>query len=94
MLSTNLGRLRVIGFLEGMSFIILVGIGMPLKYYYDYPEANEVIGMAHGVLFILYVLLVIVVKFQLNWSFGKMLLALIASVLPFGTFVADWKLFR
>jgi integral membrane protein len=94
LLNSHLGRLRLIGFLEGMSFLILMGIGMPLKYYGGYPHATQDIGMAHGVLFILYVILVFPVKNEYNWSIKTTALALLASVLPFGTFVADAKIFK
>lgn len=94
LLKTQLGRLRIVGFAEGISFLLLLGIAMPLKYIMGLPAAVRVIGMAHGVLFVLYVLLVIVVKIERNWSFTKMLLALLASLVPFGTFWADAKLFR
>jgi integral membrane protein len=91
---TQLGRLRIIGFAEGVSFLILLGIAMPLKYLMGLPESVRVTGMVHGLLFVLYVLLVIQVKLERDWSFRKMLLALLASLIPFGTFWADVKLFR
>jgi integral membrane protein len=94
LVKTQLGRLRIIGFAEGLSFLILLGIAMPLKYFFGLPETVRVVGMAHGLLFVLYVLLVIQVKIEYNWSFRKMVLALMASVVPFGTFWADAKLFR
>ena len=94
LLKTQLGRLRIIGFAEGLSFLILLGIAMPLKYFFGLPETVRVVGMAHGLLFVLYVLLVIQVKVEYGWSLRKMLLALLASVVPFGTFWADAKLFR
>jgi integral membrane protein len=94
LVKTQLGRLRIIGFAEGLSFLILLGIAMPLKYFFGLPETVRVVGMAHGLLFVLYVLLVIQVKIEYGWSFKKMLLALLASVIPFGTFWADAKLFR
>ncbi len=94
LVKTQLGRLRIIGFAEGLSFLILLGIAMPLKYFFGLPETVRVVGMAHGLLFVLYVLLVIQVKIEYGWSFRKMLLALLASVVPFGTFWADAKLFR
>jgi integral membrane protein len=94
LVKTQLGRLRIIGFAEGLSFLILLGIAMPLKYFFGLPETVRVVGMAHGLLFVLYVLLVIQVKIEYNWSFRKMVLALLASVVPFGTFWADAKLFR
>jgi integral membrane protein len=94
LLKTAIGRLRVIGFLEGVSFLVLLFIAMPLKYIYDMPETNMVVGMAHGLLFILYIFSVIQVAIELSWNFRKVLLAFAASVIPFGTFYADAKLFK
>ncbi|UOQ54830.1 DUF3817 domain-containing protein [Hymenobacter cellulosivorans] len=91
---TPLGRLRVVGFLEGVSFLVLLGIAMPLKYLAGQPEAVKAVGMAHGVLFVLYVLLVLQVSILHSWSWGKALLALVVSFLPFGTFWAEKKLFQ
>jgi integral membrane protein len=94
MLSSPLGRLRIIGFLEGLSFIILLGIAMPLKYYADMPQAVRIVGMAHGILFIAFIFLTLQAKFIYQWSFGKMLLLWLASVIPLGTFYADYKILR
>jgi integral membrane protein len=94
LLRTSLGRLRTVGFLEGVSFLVLLGIAMPLKYLAGQPEAVRLVGMAHGVLFVLYVLLVIQAALEHSWTWQKTLLALVVSVLPFGTFWADKKLFR
>jgi len=91
---THLGRLRLIGFLEGISFILLVGVAMPLKYIWGYQHATWDIGMAHGFLFISYIIAVIPVKFDLNWNLKTTFLVLLASLLPFGTFVAEFKIFR
>ena len=86
--------LRVIALFEGLSFLILMGIAMPLKYYADSPKAVEIVGMAHGILFVLYCFNVVFAHFRFDWTYKKTGLALLASVLPFGTFVADVKLFR
>ncbi|TGE23576.1 DUF3817 domain-containing protein [Hymenobacter metallicola] len=94
LLRTSLGRLRAIGFLEGVSFLVLLGIAMPLKYLAGQPEAVRLVGMAHGLLFVLYVLLVLQVSIARSWSWRKALLALAVSVIPFGTFWADKKLFQ
>lgn len=92
-LSSNpLGRLRIVAFLEGFSFLAL-GFTMVLKYYYDSPKPNYVVGMAHGVLFIIYVFLVLQVAFLYKWNFLKIMLAFVASLIPFGTFYADKKFF-
>jgi integral membrane protein len=93
-LRTSLGRLRVVGFLEGISFLVLLGIAMPLKYLAGQPEAVRIVGMAHGVLFVAYVLLVLQVSIERSWSWKKALLALAVSVVPFGTFWAEKKLFQ
>jgi integral membrane protein len=93
-LTTALGQLRLIGFLEGLSFIILLGIAMPLKYTWNMPEAVRIIGLAHGILFIVYNLYVIRVQIQRQWSLKVVSLAMAASFLPFGTFYADAKIFR
>jgi integral membrane protein len=94
MLSTTISRLRVIGFLEGVSFLVLLGIAMPLKYLMGRPEAVRGVGMAHGLLFVLYVLLVIQATIEYSWPFRKALLALVVSVLPFGTFWAEKRLYH
>ena len=93
LLKTTIGRLRVIAFAEGVSFLLILFVSMPLKYAFDMPEANEYIGMLHGVLFILYVLAVVTTKIKYNWSTKTMFIALLVSVIPFGTFWADKKIF-
>lgn len=94
LLYSHLGRLRIIGFLEGLSFILLVGVAVPLKYIGGYQHATWEIGLIHGVLFISYVIAAIPVKFDLNWNLKTTFLVLLASLLPFGTFVAEYKIFR
>ncbi|MES2731864.1 MAG: DUF3817 domain-containing protein [Bacteroidota bacterium] len=94
LLKTSLGRLRIVGFLEGTSFLFLLGIAMPLKYLAGQPEAVKVTGMVHGLLFLLYILYLIQVKVEMQWSISKTLVAFVASLIPFGTFYADVKLFR
>jgi integral membrane protein len=89
MLTTPLGRLRAIGMLEGISFLVLLGVAMPLKYLAGQPMAVRVVGMAHGVLFVLYVLAVVHVKFARRWPVDRAMTALVAAVLPFGPFVFD-----
>jgi len=94
LLNTTLGRLRVIAFVEGISFLVLLFIAMPLKYMAGQPEAVRQVGMAHGVLFVLYVLLLVLVKAEYDWTWKKTGIAFLASVVPFGTFWADKKLFQ
>ncbi|HEY0897321.1 MAG TPA: DUF3817 domain-containing protein [Sphingobacteriaceae bacterium] len=92
MLKNPLDRFRFVAFLEGCSFLLL-GVTMILKYQYAMPGPNYVVGMAHGILFILYVLLLLQVTVHYKWSVGKAVLAFAASLLPFGTFYADKKMF-
>lgn len=93
-LKTPLGRLRVIGWWEGVSFLVLLLVAMPLKYFWDMPMAVRVVGMAHGVLFMLYVLAAIQAALEYDWPWKKAALVLLASVLPAGPFVVDAKLLR
>ncbi len=85
-------QFKIITILEGISFLVLLGIAMPLKYIWEHPEATEIVGMAHGILFIAYVLMAVFIRKQLNWNLKTTFLALTASVLPFGPFVVDRKL--
>lgn len=93
-LKTALGRLRVIGWWEGVSFLLLLGIAMPLKYFADSPGAVRVVGMAHGLLFVLYVLAAIHAALEHEWSWKRLGLVLLASVLPAGPFIVDARLLR
>jgi len=90
---TTLGQLRVVGFVEGWSFIILCGIAMPLKYFAESPAAVYYTGRIHGALFIAYVLYVLKVGTERSRSFKTIVLALAASIIPFGTFYADKHIF-
>ena len=85
-------QFRLIGTLEGLSFLLLLGIAMPLKYLAGIPEPVKLLGWAHGLLFVLYLLYVASAKWKLQWSYTQMLLAAFASVVPFGPFVVDRKL--
>lgn len=93
LLKTPLGRLRIIAFFEGVSFLLILFVTMPLKYAFDMPEPNKFIGMSHGLLFVLYGFLVIQVWILESWTSKKGFLALLASIIPFGTFWADKNLF-
>jgi integral membrane protein len=71
---------------EGISFLVLLGIAMPLKYAAHMPAATMVFGMIHGLLFLAYVGLAYGVKQTQNWDAKRFLVVLIASVLPTGPF--------
>jgi integral membrane protein len=91
---TSLGRLRVIGWWEGVSFLLLLGVAMPLKYFADWPLAVRYVGMAHGILFLLYVAAAIQAALNHNWSWKRTALVLAASLLPGGPFVVDARILR
>ena len=93
-LQTSIGRLRVIGFAEAVSFLVLLGIAMPLKYLYHEPGAVRVVGMAHGILFLLYLWAAIQAAVEHDWPWKKTAIIIIASLLPAGPFVVDAKLLR
>lgn len=74
--------------------MILLGIAMPMKYAYGHPEMVRYVGSIHGVLTILYILLLINVSNRLQWSFKTAALAFIASLIPFGMLYAEFNIFR
>ncbi|MCH7534899.1 MAG: DUF3817 domain-containing protein [Bacteroidetes bacterium] len=85
---------RIIAFLEGLSYITLLGICVPLKHLMGIPEPTMVVGMTHGILFMLYILFALLVRSDVNWSFKTTLWVLTLSIIPFGTFYAEFKIFR
>ncbi|MCX6936858.1 MAG: DUF3817 domain-containing protein [Verrucomicrobia bacterium] len=94
MLSTSLGRLRLVGLLEGLSFLVLVLIAMPLKYLAGQPLAVRYVGMAHGVLFLLYLLALLPVALDYRWNWKTCALGVLASLLPGGPFVFDARVLK
>lgn len=92
-LNSNLGRLRVLGFLEGTSLLILVFIAVPIKYLWHNPILVKWVGQIHGILFILFVFNTLRVSIERNWRFRAITWKLIiASFFPFGTFYTDRKI--
>jgi integral membrane protein len=82
---------RSISLLEGVSLLILLFVAMPLKYIWGNPQYVRVVGMAHGLLFIAYIIFAIMTKFKLNWKIETLFIVFIASIIPFGTFYIDKK---
>ena len=80
---------RMAGLAEGVSFLTLLFIAMPMKYLMGMPEIVRVVGSIHGVLFLLYVGLLATLHVRQRWPVMFSLYALVASVTPFGTFVLD-----
>lgn len=93
-MKTILGQLRLLAFLEGVSYLLLFLVTMPLKYWAGIHSPNQIIGKAHGVLFIMYCIWVLLGAKEYKWNIKTIILALVASLIPFGTFIADAKIFR
>ena len=85
---------RGVAILEGISYLALFGLSMPLKYLAGLKEPNIYIGNAHGVLFIAYAILAIFVCRQQKWGLKRYAILFIASLLPFGTFYIEQKYFK
>jgi integral membrane protein len=92
MLKTPVGRLRVIGMIEAISFLVLLGIAMPLKYFADLPEAVRIVGWTHGILFIGFLVALMLARDAMRWNLRWTALVLLAALLPFGPFVIDGRL--
>jgi integral membrane protein len=89
LLKTSLGRFRIIGFTEGISYLILLFIAMPLKYVWGQPASVRGFGSVHGFLFVLYVLFLVICTVKYSWSLKKTVLLFLISIIPFGNFYAD-----
>ena len=85
-------NLRILGNVEGVSYLLLLGVAMPLKYLADMPLAVRIVGMGHGVLFIAYCILLALCMRKFKWSIGFGIYLFVATLIPFGTFVTDRKL--
>jgi integral membrane protein len=89
LIKTSLGRLRIIAFTEGVSYLILLFVAMPLKHFWGQPTAVKSFGSVHGLLFVLYILYVVICKIEYRWTLKKILILLGISIIPFGNFYAD-----
>jgi integral membrane protein len=87
-------RFRSVAIAEGWSFLVLLFIAMPLKYWADLPMAVKVVGWAHGVLFIWYWIAAVPLFTKLKWDVERIIGLGFASILPFGTFVMERKWLR
>jgi integral membrane protein len=83
--------MRLIGMFEGVSFLLLMGVAMPLKYFAGFPEAVKWTGWIHGILFICYCMAILTALLGSRISFGKSVIAFVASLIPFGPFLVDGR---
>ena len=84
-------KFRIVAFLEGVSYILLLFIAVPIKYWGGDEQWVKLLGMPHGILFVSYVIFAFLIKENENWGFKDLGIVLLASILPFGTFYVDWK---
>lgn len=85
---------RIISFLEGLSYLLLLFVAVPIKYFGENDIFVKILGMPHGLLFISYIILAIMLKQELKWNLKVFSAILVASILPFGTFYIDKKYFK
>ena len=82
---------RIIALLEGVSYLLLLFVAVPIKYLSNDPQYVKMLGMPHGLLFIGYVILAFLIRPDFKWNSRQFFVILIASVIPFGTFYVDRK---
>jgi integral membrane protein len=90
--NSTIGKFRVIAICEGISFLVLLFIAMPLKYFADMPLAVKYTGWVHGILFVFYMVYGLQVKMEHHWNIKKTITAVLASLIPFGPFILDKKI--
>lgn len=77
---------KIVSFLEGLSYVLLLFVATPIKYMYNNPSYVKMLGMPHGILFIIYIILAFMLKLELKWSTKTFGIVCILSLIPFGTF--------
>lgn len=93
LLKTQVGRLRLIGYVEGLSLLILLFIAVPLKYMANDPSLTKAMGPIHGALFLLFIFNTLSVGVEQKWKFKQTTYkVMLACIIPFGTFYIDKKI--
>ena len=82
---------RIISFLEGISYLLLLFIAVPIKYFQGDVSYVKMLGMPHGILFMSYIVLAVMLQKTMKWSLKSLGIVVLASVIPFGTFYVDKK---
>lgn len=86
MMTNSVKKFSLINTIEGWSYIVLLFIAMPMKYMFEMPMAVKIVGMTHGVLFIIFCILLVIAWQDKKWEFKENIIFFIASLIPFGTF--------
>jgi len=84
---------RFIAIIEGLSYILLL-IATPIKYLLDNEQYVKALGMPHGILFILYIVFAVLIQKKMNWNNKDLIIVMLASIVPFGTFYIEYKYFK
>jgi integral membrane protein len=88
-MNSVLNRFRLIAFIEGVSYLVLLFVAMPLKYWAGFPLAVSIVGMIHGILFVLFFISLAEATLRLQWTFIRVVLVFLSSLIPFGTFFLE-----
>lgn len=80
---------RIIALFEGISYLLLLFIAVPFKYLANDPEYVKLLGMPHGILFIAYVVVALLISTDMKWTKKTLWVVLLASIIPFATFYID-----
>lgn len=89
--SRTVSTFEVVSFLEGLSYILLLFVAVPIKYLMGDASLVKVLGMPHGVLFVLYIIMALLIRSRMQWNGRTTMIVLAASLLPFGTFYINRK---
>jgi len=87
-------RLIQIGHWEGISYLLLLGVAMPLKYIFNLPMAVTILGLLHGFLFVWFCILLLWMEIKKEITYRQGAIAVLLSLLPFGTFYLERFVFR
>jgi len=91
-MNKNVKNFGLINTIEGYSYLLLLFVAMPMKYLLGFPLAVKIVGMAHGVLFIAFLILLVIAWQDRKWDFSENIIFFIASLIPFGTFFTKKKI--
>ena len=90
-MSKLLSTFRIVALLEGVSYILLLFIATPVKYFANDPQYVKMLGMPHGLLFIAYIVMAVLMSKDMKWNNRILWIVLLAAIIPFGTFYIDKK---
>ncbi|MBT4779258.1 MAG: DUF3817 domain-containing protein [Polaribacter sp.] len=85
---------RIVSFFEGVSYLLLLFVAVPIKYFQGDVSYVKLLGMPHGIIFMLYLVLAMMLFKPMKWSYKTLAIVFAASILPFGTFYIDKKYLR